>query len=271
MISVSGLTVRAGDKPLITDVTARISRDRTTAVLGPNGCGKSTLLTALYRGFEAVSSKKLRVSGTVHIDDTEIHQFSRPEIARTLSVVPQSEPDHPGLRAIDVVDLGRSAHRGGFGRSNRTTDDERICFEALGEVGIAHHAYQYFSLLSGGEKQRVILARAIAQGGSFMLLDEPTNHLDLRHQMQLMGFLAQHPATMVIVLHDLNLALRSCDDAIILNQGRVFAQGPIHEVLTPEVISEVWGVTVELISTSAGQQFAMLAPVDNWHQYTTLP
>jgi iron complex transport system ATP-binding protein len=257
MISFENVSVTAGGKEILSEVTGQITR--TTAILGPNGSGKSTLLTVLYRGFE-ITGSHLQVSGNVTVDGNRLDDFRRNEIARTMSVVPQIEPDHPGLRAIDVVDLGRLAHRGGLGRTrNRAAkNDEEICLDALEQVGMGDSAYRLFAELSGGERQRVVIARALAQGSSYMLLDEPTNHLDMRHQLQLMEFLRNRSETTVAVLHDLNLALDSCEDAIVLNHGRVHAQGPIRDVLTQEVVENVWGVHVQQIETEKGIQFAVI-------------
>lgn len=262
MIELRGLGVDFDRHAVLHDIDLTARGRTVTGVLGPNGSGKSTLLAAMYRALE-ISGATVHLHGLLTVDGEPLAGLSRREIARRIAVVAQHEPDHLGLRAIDVVDLGRLPHRRGFGRGlgPAETDDVRRCEQALARVGAAHLAYRFYAELSGGEKQRVVVARALAQDTTHLLLDEPTNHLDLRHQFEVCELVAAAGRTTVMVLHDVNLALRHCDAVVVLDAGRIVAAGPPAQILTPELLQRVWGVRAELVATADGPRLAVLGPI----------
>jgi iron complex transport system ATP-binding protein len=204
-------------------------------LLGPNGSGKSTLLRLL-------AGLRRPDTGTVRYDDTSLHHLSRRVLARRLAVVEQDVSAHNHVSVRQVVELGRTPFRGRF--DALTEHDQRIVDAALERVDVADKQHQSWHTLSGGEKQRTQLARALAQEPREILLDEPTNHLDIRHQLELLDLLGSLDITCVVALHDLNLAARYCDHVVILDHGQVVAAGVLESVLTPDLIESVYGVNV---------------------------
>ncbi|ONI88200.1 histidinol phosphatase [Actinosynnema sp. ALI-1.44] len=208
---------------------------KTVGLLGPNGSGKSTLLRLL-------AGLRRPDAGTVRYDDTSLRDLSRRMLARRLAVVEQDVSAHNHVNVRQVVELGRTPFRGRF--DALTGHDRRVVDAALERVDIADKQDQSWNTLSGGEKQRAQLARALAQEPREILLDEPTNHLDIRHQLELLDLLRSLDITCVIALHDLNLAVRYCDHVVILDHGMVVAAGIPEAVLTPDLIESVYGVNV---------------------------
>jgi iron complex transport system ATP-binding protein len=153
----------------------------------------------------------------------------------------QNSPTPPGLTVREVAELGRTPHHGMFERAGHT--DREIVDSALARTGMTDHADRIYGSLSGGERQRVLLAKALAQQPKLLVLDEPTNHLDIRARFELLELVHTLGVTTLAVLHDLDLAARSCDRLVVLDHGRVVASGPVLDALTPGVLSEVFGVT----------------------------
>ncbi|MEW2395559.1 ABC transporter ATP-binding protein [Streptomyces sp. NPDC046862] len=225
---------RGADGRLILDgVSLAVVPASTVGVLGPNGSGKSTLLR-LLAGVLAPAS------GVVTLDGDPLPALHRRDIARRVAVVEQQADTQVELSVLDVVRLGRVPHRRAW--TPASAEDERAVREALDRTGLSDRAGQSWHTLSGGERQRVQIARALAQQPRELLLDEPTNHLDIQHQLELLNLVTGLPVTTVIALHDLNLAARYCDTLLVLREGRVVAGGTPRDVLTEELIAEVYGV-----------------------------
>ncbi|WP_261113215.1 ABC transporter ATP-binding protein [Serratia entomophila] len=208
-----------------------------TGVLGVNGSGKSTLLKLLAGLLPAGR-------GRVYLAHCDIATLAGRERAKRMAFLEQSGPGAFAIPVKEVVLLGRLAYANrwtGFG-----AEDHRIAAQAMVQVGIAHLAEREWHRLSGGEQQRVHLARSLAQQTPWLLLDEPANHLDIGHQQQFMALLRRLRRSVVVSLHDLNLAAGYCDRLILLKQGRLHACGTPHEVLTPEIIRQVYGVEARL-------------------------
>ncbi|MFG2758014.1 ABC transporter ATP-binding protein [Streptomyces wuyuanensis] len=204
-------------------------------LLGPNGSGKSTLLRLL-------AGLRRPDTGSVHYDDTSLRDLGRRVLARRLAVVEQDVSAHHHVNVRQVVELGRTPFRGRF--DALTEHDRGIVDAALERTEITDKQHQSWHTLSGGEKQRTQLARALAQEPQEILLDEPTNHLDIRHQLELLDLLTSLDVTCVVALHDLNLAARYCDHVVVLDHGQVAAAGDPETVLTPDLIKSVYGVDV---------------------------
>ncbi|MFC9125291.1 ABC transporter ATP-binding protein [Streptomyces sp. NPDC057099] len=205
----------------------------TVGVLGPNGSGKSTLLRLL-------AGLLTPTAGVVTLDGTSLGDLPRRTIARRLAMVEQQADTQVELTVLDVVRLGRVPHRRAW--TPASADDERAIHAALERTGLAARAGQPWHTLSGGERQRVQIARALAQEPRELLLDEPTNHLDIHHQLDLLALVTGLPVTTVVALHDLNLAAMYCDRVVVLRGGTVVAGGAPGDVLTEELIAEVYGV-----------------------------
>jgi len=220
---------------LLDDIDLAAHDGKIVGLLGPNGSGKSTLLR-LLAGFRRPDA------GTVRYDDSSLRDLGRRVLARRLAVVEQDVTAHSHVSVRQVVELGRTPFRGRF--DALTERDRHIVDAALERVDIADKAHQSWHTLSGGEKQRTQLARALAQEPLEILLDEPTNHLDIRHQLELLDLLTTLGVTCVVALHDLNLAARYCDHVVVLDHGRVVTAGAPETVLTAPLIESVYGVEV---------------------------
>ena len=216
-LQAEGISWSAGGRLIVDDVSLEAAPGTTVGLLGPNGSGKSSLLRILagIRGADA---------GVVHLDDDQLSGLSRRSVAQRMSFVEQSVSTDQDLKVADVIDLGRIPHRKAWASSNR--NDADVVRSAAEATGVADRLDQHYSTLSGGERQRVQLARALAQQTSVMLLDEPTNHLDVSHQLEILRLVCAADLTVVVALHDLNLAARYCDEVIVLNEGSVVAGGP---------------------------------------------
>lgn len=232
-ITVTGLSVELGGRRVISDIDLRVDDGSVTGLIGPNGGGKSTLLRAIYRTHRPTT-------GTVTLDEHDVHRMDGAALARRLAVVTQ-ESDVPFEQTVwDLAALGRLPHRRGW-RGESDTDREIIA-SALEQVGAAHLAGRVFHTLSGGEKQRVLIARALAQRADHLILDEPTNHLDVRYQLEMVDLIASLGVTVLVTLHDLNLASAHCDRLHLLADGTLHASGAPEHVLTPALTRRHFGV-----------------------------
>jgi iron complex transport system ATP-binding protein len=228
--------------PLVVDrVSLKIERGSIAGLLGPNGSGKSTLMR-LMSGIVAP------IAGEIRIDGDSITRLNRRDLARRIAVVPQETQTTFDFSVIDMVLMGRYAHLGPFELEG--AGDQAIAREALAATGTATLESRLFSSLSGGEKQRVVIASALAQASDLLLLDEPTASLDLAYQFEIAALLrrlnAERGSTMLVSTHDLNLAASVCDRVILLKAGRVLAQGSTREILTAERIRQLYGVEADV-------------------------
>ncbi|MER7698070.1 ABC transporter ATP-binding protein [Streptomyces sp. NPDC096095] len=223
----------AGGRLILDGVTICPPPGSTVGLLGPNGSGKSTLLRVL-------AGLLVPDTGVVTLDGDPLADLGRRTVARRLAVVDQHAVTQADLSVLEVVRLGRIPHRRAWSTPDRT--DEDAVAEALRRTGLTDRAGQSWHTLSGGERQRAQVARALAQQPRELLLDEPTNHLDIQHQLDLLALVAGLPVTSVVALHDLNLAAMFCDRIIVMKAGRVIAGGAPAEVITGDLIEDVYGV-----------------------------
>ncbi|WP_051208148.1 ABC transporter ATP-binding protein [Propionicicella superfundia] len=250
MITARGLVFTRRGRPVVDRVDLQVPTGRTLGVVGPNGSGKTTLLRLLYGSLTPIE-------GTVEIDGRPLARLGRREVSRRLAVVPQSEHAEIALSVADTVLLGRLPHRSWL--SAPGADDYEVCAQALNRLGIGDLAERPMSQISGGEAQRALLARAFAQSADHLLLDEPTNHLDVRLQHEVLGTVREMGATVIVVLHDLNLAARYCDQVLLLDGGRTVACGPPPDVLTAHNLEPVYHVPVCVLPLPDGRVHLMLA------------
>ncbi|MFB6164835.1 MAG: ABC transporter ATP-binding protein [Haloarculaceae archaeon] len=236
MIDLSN--VAAGyDEPVVSDVSFAVDRGEAVAVLGPNGVGKSTLL-------RTVLGLRAPLAGTVTIDGDDVTTLERRTIARRLGYVPQSEPTALPSTVFETVLTGRKPHT----TWRPTAEDRRVVGEALAELDIADLAMESLSTLSGGQRQQVRLARALAQRPAGLVLDEPTSSLDLRHELDVLAHvraLADDGIAVLFAMHDLELALRFADRLVFLAEGTVAAVGG-PGVVTSALIEQVYGVAARV-------------------------
>ncbi|WP_049564397.1 ABC transporter ATP-binding protein [Nonomuraea sp. SBT364] len=232
-LTVAGVRVELDGRPIVQGADLEVGEGELVGLIGPNGCGKSTLLRSVYRALRPTT-------GLIAVDGDELVRLPSREAARRVAVVPQETPDDLDFTVAEVVHMGRTPHKRALDRTTR--DDERICADALTRTGMAHAADRRYAVLSGGEKQRVLIARALAQRSGLLLLDEPTSHLDIRHQLEVLHLVRELEVSTLAVLHDLNQAATYCDRLYVMSAGRIIAGGPPADVLTAELIGEVFGV-----------------------------
>ncbi|MDR0568770.1 MAG: ABC transporter ATP-binding protein [Spirochaetaceae bacterium] len=232
-LSIKDLTFSYNDVNAIEDVTITVSRGEFVGLIGPNGSGKSTVLKNLYRAI-------LPDSGAVLLDGQDIFKLKYRESALKLGVVGQENEASFDFSVEEIVAMGRSPHKKLF--EPDTQEDARIVYHALEHLGMEAMAKRSYQRLSGGEKQRVLIARVIAQETDFLLLDEPTNHLDISYQLQIFDFVRRLGVTVLSAIHDLNLAALYCDRLYVLKDGKIVLEGTPETVLTAENIFSIYGV-----------------------------
>jgi iron complex transport system ATP-binding protein len=242
-----GVTVEARERAILRDVSFSLEHGERVALIGPNGAGKSTLLRVLAGILQPAA-------GRVLLDDVPIASLDRSLVAKRLAVVPQQTALPFSMRVEEVVALGRLPHEAAL-RGARPSDRAAVA-AAIDRVGLGHLMGRDARELSLGERQLVLLALAVAQASPVLLLDEPTVHLDLRHQVEAMELLRdlneRDGTALVAVLHDLGLAAHFFPRLVIIEHGRVIADGPPAEVLTDDRIRETFGVEPALVRLAAG-------------------
>jgi cobalamin transport system ATP-binding protein len=256
MLTVENLSVSYGPRRVLHDVSLEVTAGQVLALIGPNGAGKSTLVRAAS-GVIPVEKGSLRADGQ------DLLALSPMRRARHLAVVPQAVTLPPAFTAWETVLLGRTPYLNFLGQVSAR--DEEIARSALERVDALNLAERRVGELSGGEQQRVLLARALAQSTPILLMDEPTSHLDLQHQVALMEMassLAHSDGLSVLVaLHDLNLAARYADRLALLVSGRIAAQGSASHVLTPQAIALAYGLQVEVLPHPLVPGIPLILPV----------
>lgn len=235
-LAAEGLTVAYGAHPVLEALDVSFPAGRVTAVIGPNGCGKSTLLKAL--------SRYLSSTGRLLLDGADARALPRRELARRLAVLPQAPTAPDGITVGDLVSRGRHPHQSWF--RQWTARDAAVVADCLARTGIADLAERPLASLSGGQRQRAWLAMVLAQDTGLLLLDEPTTYLDLAHSVEVLRLVRrlrdEAGRTVVMVLHDLNLAARFADHLVVMGPGRVAAVGAAAEVLTPGLLADTFGL-----------------------------
>lgn len=238
-LEIDGVSFSYPGRRVLDGVSLRIPQGQRFALLGPNGSGKSTLVRLLSRGLRPSA-------GRILLDGRDLGDFSARDLARRIAVVPQETALDFPFSVTEVVLMGRSPHIGGLGfESDR---DLEAAERAMRQAGVIDLAGRIFHELSGGEKQRVVIARALAQEPQILLLDEPATFLDIKHVVEIFDILldlsVSRGITLVVVLHDLNLAALYCDRVAFLKEGRVLAVGTTEEVFTYSNIRETYGTDV---------------------------
>ena len=222
-------------QPLIHDLDFTVEPGELLAVVGPNGAGKSSLLRCLYRYHKPLG-------GMVRLDGEDIWSLKPIQMARRVATVLQEPASDFGLSVGEVVELGLTPHAG----SINAAQAQDAVLAALDKLELTAFAARDFASLSGGEKQRVMLARALVQQPDLLILDEPTNHLDIRHQLEVLALLSKLPCTVIVSLHDLALASAYADRVLVLEAGHQVQLGAPLEVLTPQTIRSTFAVETQI-------------------------
>lgn len=236
-LSIENVSVSIGPNTLVRNVCLHVEPGEVVALVGPNGAGKTTLLRTLYRA-------QRPTAGRVLLDGDDVWRMPAKKAAQRLAAVLQDATGDFELTVFDVVAMGRSPHKRAF--EGDTDTDRAIIADAMSALDIADLTDAPFNRLSGGQKQRALIARALTQCTGTIVLDEPTNHLDLRHQHDALHLLRRTGTTVVAALHDLNLAIAYCDRICVLDDGEVVAVGAPADVLTVDLIANVYGVDADI-------------------------
>jgi len=259
------VTIGYGDRVVVDDLDLAVPDGRITVIVGANACGKSTLLRGMARLLRPSS-------GAVLLDGEAVHARPTRDVAKVLGLLPQHPITPEGVTVVDLVGRGRHPHQGLLGRWS--ADDERAVAEALVRTGTADLADRPVDELSGGQRQRVWVAMALAQGTDLLLLDEPTTYLDVAHQVEMLDLLTdlnrRSGTTIVMVLHDLNLAARYADHLVAMKAGRIVAEGRPADVVTEHVIREVFDLESEVIRDPVAGS-PLVVPVGRHHATPSAP
>lgn len=243
-IDTENVRLSYGAKEILKGISLEVPEKQFVGIIGPNGSGKSTMLKCIYRVLKPSG-------GCVRLDGEDMDGISYRNSAKKMAVLAQHNYYNFEFSVREVVLMGRAPHKKALERDN--AKDYEIVDEALKTVGMFDFIDRDFSTLSGGEQQRVILARALAQQTPCLILDEPTNHLDITHQLQLMRMVKQLNVTVVSAIHDLNIAAMFCDCLYVLKDGEIVGCGRTEEVLTRELISDIYHVETEIVRDHNGQ------------------
>ncbi|WP_024466677.1 ABC transporter ATP-binding protein [Treponema pedis] len=247
-IEIKDLHFAAATKEILKSVSLSVPHKQTVGLIGPNGSGKTTLLKHLYRAIEPEKN-------TVFINGEKIENFSYRETAKQITVMKQEQTSDFEYKVIEMVLMGRSPYRKFY--ESDTAEDKEIAYNALKFLGMEEAAERNFSTLSGGEKQRVLIARSLAQEADILILDEPTNHLDVHYQWALMDIIKKLHKTVLSVFHELNLAANFCDFIFVLADGKIAARGTPQEIYTPELLAKVFRIEADIMKTANGVPYIM--------------
>ncbi|MBC2879723.1 MULTISPECIES: ABC transporter ATP-binding protein [Streptomyces] len=241
-LQAESVTLAYDRRVIAEDLSVAIPDNSFTVIVGPNACGKSTLLRALSRMLKPAT-------GSVLLDGQAIGSYPAKKVARTLGLLPQSSVAPDGITVADLVARGRYPHQGLL--RQWSPEDERIVQESMEATRVAELADRHVDELSGGQRQRVWIAMALAQRTPLLLLDEPTTYLDIQHQIEVLDLCAElheeQGRTLVAVLHDLNHAARYATHLIAMRGGKVVAEGAPSDIVTSELVAEVFGLSCQII------------------------
>ena len=243
-ITLDNLKMTFDERTVLNNISLNIKKNKFTGIIGPNGSGKSTLLKCMYRILQPTE-------GFIYIDGKELSKYSIRETAQKQAVLAQHNYYNFDFEVLDVVLMGRSPYKKAMEQDN--AEDYLLAKESLKIVGMEAFMHSNFSVLSGGEQQRVMLARALTQNTQCLILDEPTNHLDIKYQIQLLNIVKTRGLTILAAIHDLNMAAMYCDEIIAMRNGCILKTGTPEDVFTKEFIYDVFEVQTEIIRRADGR------------------
>jgi iron complex transport system ATP-binding protein len=237
-LRLAGLSVDLAGHRIVSDIDLVVPDGTFVGLLGPNGSGKSTILKAIYRACRPAA-------GHVLLDGADLLSMRAKDATRRIAVVAQEFTVEFDFTVLEMVMIGRTPHKRAFARDD--DKDREIVEQAIEHVGCEHLSSRSFNTLSGGEKQRVLIARALAQGADHLILDEPTSHLDIRYQMEILELVALLGITVLAAVHDLSLAALFCDTVYLLADGRILTFGSPEAVITSDMVRHAYGADVLVI------------------------
>ncbi|MEU3644770.1 ABC transporter ATP-binding protein [Lentzea sp. NPDC034063] len=257
-LGAEGVTVGYADRVVLDNLDVAIPTGVITTVIGPNGCGKSTLLRTLSRLLKPRQ-------GTVLLDGGDIARLKTKDVAKRMGLLPQTPIAPEGLTVADLVARGRHPHQSWL--RQWSSDDADVVAKALHMTGVADLAHRPVDSLSGGQRQRVWISMTLAQGTDLLLLDEPTTYLDLAHAIDVIDLvddLHEGGCTIVMVLHDLNLAVRYSDNLIVMKSGSIVAQGHPSDVITSDLLLDTFGLQAKVIDDPVSER-PLIVPIGRTH------
>ncbi len=237
-LRVENLKVNIGERQIVKDISLMVAENQFVGLIGPNGSGKSTLLKAIYKVLKPQS-------GTIYLDKEDLLKSSYKTVAQSMSVVSQFNNMDFDFSVYDMVMMGRSPHKKTFDKTSE--QDHLFVTNLIHFMDLDRYIHQSFTSLSGGEKQRVIFARALAQQPQFLVLDEPSNHLDIKYQLKVFSIIKALKISSIAAIHDMSLASTYCDIIYVIKDGEIVASGKPREVITSELIRKVYDVDAEII------------------------
>lgn len=233
MLEIKNLSYKIKDKTILDNISIKFPERKFIGIIGANGAGKSTLLKNIYGILTPTS-------GDIIIDNQNIKNMNGRERAKKIAVLAQEDREQFDFKIEEIVEMGRYPYKSIF--ENYSKKDKEIAIDRLKEVGMEKYIGRNFKELSGGEKQRVLIARALAQDTPILILDEPTNHLDIGYQLQLLHLIKHLNKSVISALHDLNVASIFCDYIYILKDGKLVKEGTPEEVLNKEILKEIFNI-----------------------------
>lgn len=240
-LEIRNLSFSYNEKSTIDDVSLNVNRGEFVGIIGPNGSGKSTLLKNVYRALRPAG-------GEIILDGENLLAISYKKSAQRMAVVGQENDVPFDFTVEEIVAMGRSPRKGLF--DSDTKEDRAMVHHALEHLGMEDSHKRSFQKLSGGEKQRVLLARAVCSESDFFVLDEPTNHLDISYQLEIFDFIKRLDITVLAAIHDLNMAALYCDRIYVMQGGKIALSGTPEEVLTEKNIFDIYGVYSKVVKNS---------------------
>ena len=232
-LQINNLKFSIDNEEILKDISFDIKNGAFVGIIGPNGSGKSTLLKNIYRVYKPSSGK-------IILDERVLSKLKEKECAQKIAVLAQESNTYFDFTVEQIVKMGRYPYKSIF--EDYSKEDLQIVRQTLQKVGLENDMNRTFSKLSGGEKQRALIARALVQNADFLILDEPTNHLDIGYQIQLMDLVKNLKMTTLAAIHDINLAAMYCDYLIVIHKGKIIKVGSPEEVITVALLKEIFGV-----------------------------
>ncbi len=230
-IQAQNISWQINGKTIVDNVSFKVNKNEAFGIVGPNGAGKTSLLKCLFQEYQLAT-------GQVLFDGMPLAVFERREVAKKIAVVSQQHEAVFDLTVLDIVKMGLIPHKELFARN--TDKDRQLIQQALARVDLAEKQHQVFNTLSGGEQQRCLIARAIVQRPMVLIMDEPTNHLDVYYQHQILSIVKKLGLTLIMTIHDLNLAAQYCDRLLLLDKGKVLACDTPEQVLRQSLLQQVF-------------------------------
>lgn len=240
ILEIENLTYKIDDSLISDGINIKFEENTFTGIIGPNGSGKSTLLKQIYRVLKPTKGK-------IFFDGIDIEDISSKKMARQMAVLPQENQSDFDYTVREIILMGRFPYHSFFMGDHDFDVDIKLMKKYLDIVGLREQENQYFKTLSGGEKQRVLLARALVQEAELLILDEVTNHLDIGYQYKVLEILKGLNMTIISAIHDLNLAMKFCDQVVIIDKGRIIVTGNPKDIITRENLKEIFKIDAQII------------------------